>query len=192
MVALSVIGLAYSAVLLAEIVGDRSMYTIAMLRLRFRSPFIYAGVAAAFASKMGVAVVLGSVLVKIPLRWSSIVTGIVLLGASAAVWRGEEKGERSDVCPHPRSSHATMMAFASLFFSEWADPGQMTAAAIAGETHIPVATWVGATLALFTKGIIAVLIASLIGTRFTIDRMRPVSATFLAAMGLSALAGIWT
>jgi putative Ca2+/H+ antiporter (TMEM165/GDT1 family) len=167
------------------------MYTIAMLRMRFRSSLIYTGIAA-FAAKMAVAVLLGSVLLRIPPRWTSVGTGIVLLSASVAVWRREEDTLASDVHAQAGTTRVMLTAFASLFFTEWADPGQMTAAAIAGQTHMPLAAWLGATLALSTKGFAAVLIASTVGRGFTVDRMRPMSALILAGMGLSALVGVWS
>ena len=47
---------AYSTVLVAELVGDKLLYTAASLAARFRAGLVLAAMALAFSGKMGVAV----------------------------------------------------------------------------------------------------------------------------------------
>jgi len=46
------------------------------------------------------------------------------------------------------------MSCASVIFSEWADLGQMTAAAMAVQLRAPAAVWAGAVSAMVTKGLL--------------------------------------
>ena len=49
----------YGTILLCELVGDKSLYTITSLTMRFRPLYVFCGFSAAFMIKIGVAV-LGS------------------------------------------------------------------------------------------------------------------------------------
>ena len=60
----------YGAVLIAEIVGDKLLYTTGVLATRYRSASILTGMALAFACKMGVAVAVGTPCRVSRGRWS--------------------------------------------------------------------------------------------------------------------------
>ena len=63
---------AYSTVLVAKLVGDKLLYTAASLAARFRASLVLAAMALAFSGKMGVAVMAGSALAKIPSLWTAL------------------------------------------------------------------------------------------------------------------------
>src|ERR1700720_467913 len=92
----------YSAVFVAEIVGDKLLYTTGVLAARYRTVPIMIGMAVAFMAKMGVAVMGG---------------------------KPEERGDESR--KDHAASKAAMISFAAIFFSEWGDLGQVTAATMA-------------------------------------------------------------
>lgn len=48
-----------------------------------------------------------------------------------------------------------MVAFAAIFFSEWGDIGQITAATLAARYAAPLIVWLGAVSAMVTKGLLA-------------------------------------
>jgi putative Ca2+/H+ antiporter (TMEM165/GDT1 family) len=48
-----------------------------------------------------------------------------------------------------------MVSFAAIFFSEWGDIGQVTAATLAARFGLPLVVWVGAVCAMVTKGALA-------------------------------------
>ena len=56
----------YGAVFVAEIVGDKLLYTTGVLAARYRTVPIMIGMAFAFMLKMGVAVVVGELISKLP------------------------------------------------------------------------------------------------------------------------------
>jgi putative Ca2+/H+ antiporter (TMEM165/GDT1 family) len=48
-----------------------------------------------------------------------------------------------------------MVSFAAIFFSEWGDVGQITAATMAARFGAPLLVWAGAVAAMATKGMLA-------------------------------------
>ena len=56
----------FAAVFIAEIVGDKLLYTTGVLAARYRTLPIMLGMANAFTAKMGVAVMVGSAIAKLP------------------------------------------------------------------------------------------------------------------------------
>ncbi|HEX8903690.1 MAG TPA: TMEM165/GDT1 family protein, partial [Longimicrobiaceae bacterium] len=77
---------------------------------------------------------------------------VTILAAAFAVWRGEEAKPEA-----PRSSRAppVVLAFAAVFLTEWADPGQLTAAMLSVRYDAPVLVWLAASLAVSTKALFA-------------------------------------
>ena len=57
---------AFGAVFVAEIVGDKLLYTTGVLAARYRTMPIMLGMAVAFMAKMGVAVLVGDAISKLP------------------------------------------------------------------------------------------------------------------------------
>ena len=55
---------AFGAVFVAEIVGDKLLYTTGVLAARYRTAPIMLGMAVAFMAKMGVAVLIGGAIAK--------------------------------------------------------------------------------------------------------------------------------
>jgi putative Ca2+/H+ antiporter (TMEM165/GDT1 family) len=56
--------ISYWTVLVAELIGDKSIYTVASLSLRFRARVMLSGMFLAFGGKMLVAVLAGQALVQ--------------------------------------------------------------------------------------------------------------------------------
>jgi putative Ca2+/H+ antiporter (TMEM165/GDT1 family) len=54
-----------------------------------------------------------------------------------------------------RFHRRALIAFAAIAFTEWADPGQLTAALLAAHFRAPFLVWIGATGALVTKAAVA-------------------------------------
>src|SRR5690349_25102772 len=83
----SIVAIAYITILTAELVGDKAIYTISTLVLRFRAPTVIAAMAAAFAAKMTIAVLLGRLITHIPSAWiaslraAALFTTALLIGS---------------------------------------------------------------------------------------------------------------
>ena len=182
--------LAYSTVLASELVGDRSIFTVSSLAMRFRPGAVACGIAAAFMAKMSVAVLCGRLLAGLPLRWASALSAATLLGTAIYLWLGRrEAGPATE--PSRGWAGAAGVAFSAVFFAEWADPGQISAAALtASSTSPPLLIWWAGTLALCTKGALAMTLG--VGLRRRIpDRLaRAVASSCCLTLGLVALSNL--
>jgi putative Ca2+/H+ antiporter (TMEM165/GDT1 family) len=172
----------YGAVFIAEIVGDKLLYTTGILATRYRSASVIGGMALAFMCKMSVAVAVGAAITRLP-RWLvAVVTGVSFIGVAITIWR------KPDV-RRPKAKDSAVLkgaavAFATIVLSEWGDVGQVTAAgmaakyvwsarsAAAGIWPTAVAVWLGAVGAMVTKGALASLLGA--GVRMWIaERIQP-------------------
>ena len=147
----------YGAVFVAEIVGDKLLYTTGVLATRYRTMPIMCGMAVAFMLKMGVAVAVGEAISKLPPWLVACVTATSFIGVAITVWRKDERRSHQKEVSAPK---AAMVSFAAIFFSEWGDVGQITAAAMSAKYHVPMLVWAGAVAAMVTKGILAASIGA--------------------------------
>ncbi|HTS78266.1 MAG TPA: TMEM165/GDT1 family protein [Bryobacteraceae bacterium] len=175
----------YGAVFVAEIVGDKLLYTTGVLATRYRTVPIMIGMALAFMLKMGVAVAVGEVISKLPAWLVACVTAASFIGVAIAVWRKDERRAARKEVSAPK---AAMVSFAAIFFSEWGDAGQITAAAMSAKFHMPLMVWIGAVSAMVTKGILAASIGA--GVRGWIQGHIPPRIIRYAGVGALVLLGI--
>ncbi len=73
---------AFGTVFVAEIVGDKLLYTTGVLAARYRTLPIMLGMAIAFMAKMGVAVLVGEAISKLPGPLVATITAISFLGVA--------------------------------------------------------------------------------------------------------------
>jgi putative Ca2+/H+ antiporter (TMEM165/GDT1 family) len=151
----------YAAVFMAEIVGDKLLYTTGLLATRYKTLPILCGMAMAFMLKMGVAVAVGQLISTLPKWLVATITAVNFFAIAVVLWRKKDTREvTAKNYPAPR---AAMVAFAAIFFSEWGDVGQITAANAAASAklvsppvpHVAIVVWLGAVAAMVTKGTLA-------------------------------------
>jgi len=177
----------FGAVFLAEIVGDKLLYTTGVLAARYRTAPIMIGMATAFMAKMGVAVLIGEAISRLPRALVATVTAISFVGVAIALWRKDDqyRAERDKQKAH----RAAMISFAAIFFSEWGDVGQVTAAAMAAKYHIGVVVWLGAVAAMISKGSLAAFLGTGI-RRWIHDRISPVVVRYVGVSLLLVLGSL--
>ena len=117
----------YVAVFVAEIVGDKLLYTTGVLATRYKTVPILCGMAFAFMLKMAVAVWVSKFISHLPPLIVAGITAINFLAIAFVLWR---KPDKREIKPYP-ASRAVTVSFAAIFFSEWGDVGQLTAAGMA-------------------------------------------------------------
>lgn len=183
---LTIILATYGAVFVAEIVGDKLLYTTGVLATRYRTIPIMFGMAFAFMLKMGVAVAVGEAISKLPAWPVACLTAASFIGVAITVWRKDERraAKRSEAS----APKAAMVSFAAIFFSEWGDAGQITAAAMSAKFHTPLMVWIGAVGAMVTKGLLAASIGA--GVRGWIQEHIPPRIIRYAGVGALVLLGI--
>ena len=176
----------YGTVFVAEIVGDKLLYTTGVLATRYRALPILCGMAAAFMLKMGVAVLVGKAIATLPNWLVASITAINFFAIAFVLWRKPDKREvKAKEYPAHR---AALVSFAAIFFSEWGDVGQLTTAGLAAKFASPLAVWLGAVAAMVTKGILAASIGASVRTWIQ-NHFAPKTIRY-AAVGLLLLLGL--
>jgi Ca2+/H+ antiporter, TMEM165/GDT1 family len=164
---ISLLFAAFGAVFLAELIGDKTLYTISVLAMRFRPVPIFSGFGVAFMLKMLAAVLIGGVIAHLPPALVAGITAATFFLMAVFIWLKTTK-EPQEIQVSQSWSHGALAAFASIFFTEWGDVGQVTAATLSAYSHQPFIVWIGATLAMMTKGVIAMTLG--MGLRKRIPR----------------------
>lgn len=176
----------FGAVFVAEIVGDKLLYTTSVLAARYRTLPIMFGMATAFMAKMAVAVIVGQAISKLPTLLVASITAVSFLGVAFVLWRKPDTPKSSEKTHTARK--AAMVSFAAIFFSEWGDVGQVTAATLAARYRLPFIVWLGAIGAMITKGALATFLGAGIRRRIT-EHVSPKVVRY-AAVGLLLFLGL--
>lgn len=188
----------YGAVFVAEIVGDKLLYTTGVLAARYRSASVVLGMAFAFMCKMAVAVAIGAAISELPRVWVAVVTGASFIGVAFMVWSKPDvrKAKAKDATVFS----GAMVAFLAIFLSEWGDVGQVTAAGMAAKYvwsaratastatlwQTALLVWIGAVAAMVTKGALAGLLGASV-QRWVADRVEPRVVRWIATVALVVL-----
>lgn len=176
---------AYVAVLTAELIGDKMVFTAASLSARYRPSLVLAGLVPAQMLKMGAAVLAGDVIRHLPPLAVAVVSVCTFAATAAYLWPKADAAPPAAAAP-PRSDgrRGVMLAFSAVFLAEWGDVGQLTAAALTARFHQPLVVWGAATAALVTKSVLAVSLG--IGLRRYVPRRaaRVAAAVVCVAMAL--------
>lgn len=184
---ISILLTAFGIVFIAEIIGDKSVYTISSLTTRFRPVAVFLGIAAAFSLKMLFAVLLGQLLTEIPLKLIAVITAFTFFATAVVLWFKKDKKEISKEEYSDNYPKSSAISFASIFFIEWGDVGQIAAAALTAQYKAPMTVWLGATLALITKGILAITLGIALRRYFPQKILRYAAATMCICMGVVSI-----
>jgi len=182
-----VVLVAFWTVLAAELVGDKSIYTVASLSVRFRARVVLASITAAFACKMLAAVMLGRMILRIHSEWTGVLSALAFFVSALFIWFKEPERVPRDRGRAADWWRAALVCFASICFTEWGDPGQIAVAALTVKSHWPVATWLGGTLAMMTKTALAMTLGIKLRDRMPQRVLRPLASGSCCALGILAL-----
>ena len=173
----------YGSVLLCEWLGDKNLYTITSLTMRFRSLYIFCGFTAAYMIKMGIAVLAGQAIAELPASFLAIMSTLTFFVAALVIWfrRTDSQATTKNA---GNFSRVSLLAFGTILLSEWGDVGQIMAATLTIRYKLPLVVWAGATLALVTKGILALAIGRGLKDRLSVSVLRPVCACVCVVMGI--------
>ncbi|MEI9973917.1 MAG: TMEM165/GDT1 family protein [Ignavibacteriota bacterium] len=79
------------------------------------------------------------------------ITAINFFAIAVVLWRKRDKREVTE--KNYPAYRAALVAFAAIFFSEWGDVGQITAATMAARFPAPLVVWLGAVAAMVTRAL---------------------------------------
>ena len=177
--------LAAWAVFVAELVGDRSMYALASLALRFRWWVVLAAFTVANATKMAIAVLLAHAMTHFQSRWTYLVSAIAFFISAILIW--EDESAKMKASDEPAGwAKGLVVSFGAFFLTEWADPGQIAAAALVLKFHMSLATWLGGTTGVMLKGVAATVLGLQVRHHLPLRALRILASASCCLMGILA------
>ncbi|GAA3797244.1 TMEM165/GDT1 family protein [Streptomyces phyllanthi] len=186
MISFSVLALVFGVVFLSEL-PDKTALAGLVLGARYRASYVFAGVAAAFAVHVALAVAAGSVLTLLPGRIVSALTGVLFLGGAAVLLLKKDEDEEQVRRPENQGFWKVSGAgFTLVLVAEFGDLTQIMTANLAARYDEPLSVGLGAVLALWTVAGLGVM-----GGRALMRRVPLRLITKVAAMVMLGL-GIWS
>lgn len=184
MFSFTVAAVVFGVVFLAEL-PDKTALAGLMLGTRYRASYVFAGVAAAFAVHVILAIAAGSVLGLLPHRLVQAIVGVLFLAGAAMLLLKKDDEEEEIRKPADQSFWKVSGAgFMLILVAEFGDLTQIMTANLAARYEDPLSVGVGAVLALW-----AVAGLGIVGGR-TLMRYVPLRLiTKVAALVMLALAG---
>ena len=202
----------FGIVFLAEL-PDKTALASLVLGTRYRSSFVFIGVAAAFALHVIIAVAAGSALSLAPPRIVEAVVAVLFFGGAVLMLRRAQQGDDQtapsrDGPGTPRAGTAMSpgrtkrnepagfwkvagTSFGVLFVAELGDLTQITTANLAAKYHDLISVGIGATLGLWAVGGLAILGGRQLLRWIPLTWIARVAAIVMTTLGvISAVAAI--
>ncbi|MGW2678726.1 TMEM165/GDT1 family protein [Streptomyces sp. NPDC001436] len=184
MFSFTVLAIAFGVVFLAEL-PDKTALAGLMLGTRYRASYVFAGVAAAFAVHVALAIAAGSVLTLLPHRLVQAVVGLLFLAGAAMLLLKKSDEEEEVKAPADQSFWRVSGAgFMLILVAEFGDLTQIMTANLAARYDNPLSVGLGAVLALWAVAGIGIL-----GGRTLMKYVPLRLITKVAACVMAALAG---
>lgn len=182
-----IIAVVFGVVFLAEL-PDKTALAGLVLGTRYRASYVFAGVAAAFAVHVALAVAAGSVLTLLPQRIVQAVVGVLFLaGAAVLLFR---KAEDEEDTPEPAGQSFWKVSgagFSLILVAEFGDLTQIMTANLAARYDDPVSVAVGAVLALWAVAAIGILGGRTLMRFVPLTVVTRVAAAVMVALGAFSL-----
>ncbi|MEU9374589.1 TMEM165/GDT1 family protein [Streptomyces sp. NPDC048255] len=187
MFSFSVTAIAFGVVFLAEL-PDKTALAGLMLGTRYRASYVFAGVAAAFAVHVALAIAAGSVLTLLPHRLVQAVVGLLFL-AGAAMLLLKKNDEDEEVKPPADQSFwkVSGAGFMLILVAEFGDLTQIMTANLAARYDNPVSVGVGAVLALWAVAGIGILGGRTLMKYVPLRLITKIAAAVMAALAVFSL-----
>jgi putative Ca2+/H+ antiporter (TMEM165/GDT1 family) len=185
LISITVTALVFGVVFLAEL-PDKTALAGLVLGTRYRASYVFAGVAAAFALHVALAVAAGSVLTLLPQRLVHALTGVLFLAGAAMLLL--QKGEDDEEIRRPEDQSFWKVAgagFMLILVAEFGDLTQIMTANLAARYDDPLSVGLGAVLALW-----AVAGLGIVGGKALMKRVPLALITKIAALLMLGL-GVW-
>ncbi|WP_033306093.1 TMEM165/GDT1 family protein [Streptomyces iakyrus] len=186
MISLTVTAVVFGVVFLAEL-PDKTALAGLVLGTRYRASYVFAGVAAAFALHVALAVAAGSVLTLLPQQIVQALTGVLFLGGAAVLLL--RKGEDEEEVRKPENQSFWKVSgagFMLILVAEFGDLTQIMTANLAARYDDPLSVGLGAVLALW-----AVAGLGIVGGKTLMKKVPLRLITQVAALVMLAL-GVWS
>ncbi|MEU7190552.1 TMEM165/GDT1 family protein [Streptomyces sp. NPDC045369] len=159
MFSFTVAAVVFGVVFLAEL-PDKTALAGLMLGTRYRASYVFAGVAAAFAVHVALAIAAGSVLSLLPHRLVQAVVGVLFLAGAAVLLFKKDEDEDEEEVKKPADQSFWKVSgagFMMILVAEFGDLTQIMTANLAARYDDPVSVGVGSVLALWAVAGLGIL-----------------------------------
>ncbi|APU40125.1 TMEM165/GDT1 family protein [Streptomyces sp. TN58] len=187
MFSFSITAIAFGVVFLAEL-PDKTALAGLMLGTRYRASYVFAGVAAAFAVHVALAIAAGSVLTLLPHRLVQAVVGVLFLLGAAMLLLKKDDGDEEIKPPADQSFWKVSGAgFMLILVAEFGDLTQIMTANLAARYDDPVSVGIGAVLALWAVAGIGILGGRTLMKYVPLCLITKIAAAVMAALAVFSL-----
>ncbi|MFM9699464.1 TMEM165/GDT1 family protein [Streptomyces europaeiscabiei] len=189
MISFSVTALVFGVVFLAEL-PDKTALAGLVLGTRYRASYVFAGVAAAFAVHVTLAVAAGSVLTLLPQQIVHALTGVLFLGGAAVLLmtKGGADGDAEIRRPENQSFWKVSGAgFMLILVAEFGDLTQIMTANLAARYDDPLSVGLGAVLALWAVAGLGIVGGKALMKRVPLKLITQVAAVLMVGLGVWSL-----
>lgn len=177
----------FGVVFLAEL-PDKTALAGLVLGTRYRASYVFAGVAAAFAVHVALAVAAGSVLTLLPQQILHALTGVLFLGGAAVLLMKKDEDEGEVRKPENQSFWKVSGAgFMLILVAEFGDLTQIMTANLAARYDDPLSVGIGAVLALWAVAGIGIVGGKALMKRVPLKLITKVAALLMLTLGVWSL-----
>ncbi|NEE13221.1 TMEM165/GDT1 family protein [Streptomyces sp. SID7499] len=187
MISLTVTAVVFGVVFLAEL-PDKTALAGLVLGTRYRASYVFAGVAAAFALHVVLAVAAGSVLTLLPQQIVQALTGVLFLGGAAVLLL--RKGEDEEEVRKPENQSFWKVSgagFMLILVAEFGDLTQIMTANLAARYDDPLSVGLGAVLALWAVAGLGIVGGKALMKKVPLRLITQIAALVMLALGLWSL-----
>ncbi|MFF6999081.1 TMEM165/GDT1 family protein [Streptomyces sp. NPDC008313] len=187
MISISVMALVFGVVFLAEL-PDKTALAGLVLGTRYRASYVFAGVAAAFALHVVLAVAAGSVLTLLPQQIVHALTGVLFLGGAAVLLM--KKGEDEEEVRKPENQSFWKVSgagFMLILIAEFGDLTQIMTANLAARYDDPLSVGLGAVLALWSVAALGIIGGKALMKRVPLELITKIAALLMLGLGIWSL-----
>ncbi|MFJ4279426.1 TMEM165/GDT1 family protein [Streptomyces massasporeus] len=187
MISLTVTAVVFGVVFLAEL-PDKTALAGLVLGTRYRASYVFAGVAAAFALHVVLAVAAGSVLTLLPQQIVQALTGVLFLGGAAVLLL--KKGEDEEEVRKPENQSFWKVSgagFMLILVAEFGDLTQIMTANLAARYDDPLSVGLGAVLALWAVAGLGIVGGKALMKKVPLRLITQIAALVMLALGLWSL-----
>ncbi|MDH6433961.1 putative Ca2+/H+ antiporter (TMEM165/GDT1 family) [Streptomyces sp. SAI-144] len=187
MISFTVTAVVFGVVFLAEL-PDKTALAGLVLGTRYRASYVFAGVAAAFALHVALAVAAGSVLTLLPQQIVQALTGVLFLGGAAVLLLRKGEGDEEIRRPEDQSFWKVAGAgFMLILVAEFGDLTQIMTANLAARYDDPLSVGLGAVLALWAVAGLGIVGGKALMKRVPLKIVTRVAALLMLGLGLWSL-----
>ncbi|MDP9115955.1 MAG: TMEM165/GDT1 family protein [Actinomycetota bacterium] len=192
MLNIAVIATVFALVFVGEL-PDKTAVAGLVLGTRFPWRWVFVGIAAAFLTHVAIAVSAGSLLTLLPHRVVEGVVAALFLVGAVLIWRegleeAEEEAEQVEAVAEDAGFwKVAALGYGVIFLAEWGDLTQILTANLAAKYHNPLSVGLGAVLALWAVGLLAILGGKTLLKVLPIKWITRVAAAAMTALGVYSI-----